>query len=160
MAMKRPLATPATPTRDATAAARSAVAPAQASEPLLYARLLDGGARIGLVLLVLAMLAYLTGVLTPHVDVQRLPQLWHLPAGRFLAETHTPGGWGWLALLRHGDIVPLLGIALLAGCSLPPLLALMVIYARRGDRVFALLCAAEVAVVLLAASGVLAGGHG
>jgi hypothetical protein len=132
---------------------------AQAPEQLLYARLLDGGARIGLVLLVIALLAYLGGVLAPHVDVQRLPQLWHLPASRFLAEAPMPGGWGWLALVRHGDIVPLLGIAMLAGCSLPPLLALAWVFACRGERVYLLLCAAEVAVILLAASGVLAGGH-
>jgi hypothetical protein len=39
------------------------------------------------------------------------------------------------------------------------LLALVPLYLRRGDKAFAALCLAEVAVVLLAASGWLSGGH-
>ena len=65
----------------------------------------------------------------------------------------------WAALAAHGDIANLLGIALLAGCSLPPLLALVPLYASRGDRVYAGLCLAQVAVLVLAASGVLRVGH-
>ena len=49
--------------------------------------------------------------------------------------------------------------SILAGCSLVCLLALVPLYLRRGDRAFVALCLAEVAVVLLAASGWLTAGH-
>ncbi|HJV68387.1 hypothetical protein [Ideonella sp.] len=133
--------------------------PAQAAEQLSYARWLEWGTRAGLGLLLLCFAAYLSGLLPSQVPVSRLPDLWSLPVGTYLQRTGTPAGWGWLALAAHGDIANLLGIALLAGCSLPPLLALVPLFASRGDRVYAGLCLAEVAVLLLAASGVLRVGH-
>ena len=65
------------------------------------------------------------------------------------------------AALGHGTIwvAGLAGIVILAGCSLVCLLALVPLYLKRGDKAFAVLCLAEVAVVVLAASGVLSGGH-
>ena len=136
------------------------VAPAsQPAEQLRYARLVDWGTRAGLLVLVLSFAAYLLGLAESHVPVQRLPELWQHPVGRYLELTNSPTGWGWLALIHRGDIAGLLGIAILAGCSVLGLVALVPLYLRRGDKAFAVLCVAEVAVVLLAASGVLAGGH-
>ena len=131
----------------------------QAAEQLRYARMLDVGTRIGLVVLVLTFAAYMTGLLSPHVPPQRLPELWSQPVGLYLQQTQSPTGWGWLALAHKADVAGLVGIAILAGCSLVCLLALVPLYWRRGDRAFAGLCLAEVAVVLLAASGWLTGGH-
>jgi hypothetical protein len=88
-----------------------------------------------------------------------LPELWIHPVGRFLELTQSPTGWGWLALLHRGDIAGLLGIAILSGASVLCLLALVPIYLARGERIFAAVCLAEVAVVVLAASDWLAGPH-
>jgi hypothetical protein len=131
----------------------------QPAEQLRYARLLDLLARIGLALLVASFVVYALGWLPAHVAVERLPELWTLPVVDYLQRTGAPTGWGWLALAGHGDVAGLVGIALLAGCSLPCLLALVPLYLRRGDKALAWLCIAEVAVVLLAASGLLGAGH-
>jgi hypothetical protein len=131
----------------------------QPEEQLRYARLLDWGTRAGLAVLVLSFAVYVLGVLPPHVPVARLAELWNLPVDQYLQQTGMPRGWGWLALIARGDIAGLTGIVVLAGCSLVCLLALVPVYLRRGDKAFALLCIAEVAIVVLAASGVLAGGH-
>jgi hypothetical protein len=131
----------------------------QSAEQLRYASWLDWGTRIGLVLLVASFAAYVTGLLEPQVPLQRLPELWSQPVGSYLAQTQMPTGWGWLALVMKGDVVGLLGIALLAGCSVLCLLALVPLYFKRGDRAYVLLCLAEVAVVVLAASGLISGGH-
>ncbi len=132
---------------------------AQPLEQLRYARLLEACTRLGLAVLVLSFCAYAGGLLSPRVALQRLPELWSLPVADYLQQTQSPTGWGWLTLLRHGDFAGLLGIAILAGCSLLCLLALVPPYRKRGDRVYVALCLAEVAVVLVAASGWLAGGH-
>lgn len=131
----------------------------QPEEQLRYARWLEWGTRVGLAVLVLSFAAYVFGLLAPQVPVQQLPQLWQHPVGRYLELTGAPTGWSWLAQLRHGDIAGLVGIVILSGCSLACLGALIPLYLKRGDRAFAFLCAAEIAVVLLAASGLLAGGH-
>ncbi len=138
----------------------AAGAPAiQSAEQLRYATLLDWGTRIGLVVLVASFVAYAGGWLEPQVPLQRLPELWSQPVGAFLAQTQMPTGWGWLALVTKGDMVGLLGIAILAGCSVLCLLALVPHYWLRGDKAYVALCLAEAAVVVLAASGLVSGGH-
>lgn len=120
-------------------------------EQLLYARWLEWGAHLGLALLATAFLAYLLGVTTPHVLVADLPRLWALPAERYLAATAAPSGWGWLALAAKGDYLNLVGIALLGLVSLVCYLRLFAALAARGERLYALIAAAQ-AVVLLGAA--------
>lgn len=135
----------------------SAIAGADAQ--LRYASVLAWGTRLGFVALVAAFFVYVFGVMDPHVAHVDLPRLWSQPVGHYLRETGLPTGWGWTALLHRGDIVNLLGIAVLAGCSVPALLAAIPAYARSGDRVFVALCGLQVLVLVLAASNVLAVGH-
>jgi hypothetical protein len=134
-------------------------APVQTPEQLLYARWLDRGTRFGLVLLVLLFGLYLSGLFEPKVPLERLPALWTLPVEQYLQATGSPQGWGWLALVRHGDVANLVGIAVLAGISVLCLLALLPGYWRRGDRLYVGLALAEIVVVMAAASGLLTGGH-
>ncbi len=131
----------------------------QQAEAGRYATILDWGTRIGLVLLILGFAAYMLGLTTPLVALQDLPQLWGQPAAVFQQKTGTPLGWGWMAMLGKGDMLNLLGIAVLAGCSIPPLLSLVPLYLKRRDYVYVGLCLSIVVVLVLAASGVLTGGH-
>lgn len=131
----------------------------QPPEQRRYARVLDWSARIGLVVLVASFAAYLTGLMDSHIPPQRLPELWIHPVDRFVELTGSPRGWGWVAMIHLGDIAGLLGIAILAGGSVACLLALVPLYAARGDRAYVWICVAEVVVVVVAASGWLSGGH-
>ena len=131
----------------------------QPPEQLRYARILDVETRVGLLFLVISFAAYLLGLLDAQVPVDQLPRVWGLPVAAYLAQTGAPTGWGWLPLIFKGDMAGLAGIVLLSSCSLACLSALVPLYLRRGDRAYALLCVAEVAVVVLAASGLLSGGH-
>lgn len=132
---------------------------AQPAEQLLYARLLDWGTRVGLAVLALSFAAYMFGLADPHVPLAQMVEVWSHPVGRYLELTQSPTGWGWLALVHRGDVAGLVGIVILSGCSLLCLLALVPLYLERGDKAFAALCVAEVAVMVLAASGWLSGGH-
>ena len=136
-----------------------APAPARPTDAARYAFLLDWGTRLGVLTLVLSFGAYLFGLLPPHVPLDQLPSVWSLPVSSYLQRTQSPTGWGWLALAYKGDLSNLIGIALLAGCSLPPLLGLIPLYLQRGERAYAAICAAIATVLVLAASGLLTGGH-
>lgn len=139
--------------------ARVLPATAQSTDQLLYGRLLDWGARLGLLALAASFAVYVFGWASPQVPLGQLPQLWNQPAELFLQRTGIPAGWGWLALAHKADIANLLGIVMLAACSLPPLLAVMTLYLTQRDWAHATLCAGVVCVVLLAASGLLSTGH-
>lgn len=131
----------------------------QQAEASCYALLLDWGSRVGVLALLLSFAAYLFGILTPHVALEQLPSVWNLPLSAYLESTGTPTGWGWLALAHRGDLSNLIGISLLAGCSLPALLGLIPLYLQRRDYAYAAICALVVTVLVLAASGLLTGGH-
>lgn len=133
--------------------------PSVTAEQLLYARLLDLTAKIGFAALVAGFLAYAVGWLPAHVPVDRLSELWSLPLAEYLRRTDTPTGWGWFAHLGKGEFASLAGIALLSGCSLVCLAAVIPVYARRREWVYAAICVLEILVLLLAASGLLTVGH-
>lgn len=124
-----------------------------------YATLLSWGANTGLALLIICFLAYVLGWMPAHVPLDQLPSLWNLPVGEYLRQTNTPNGWGWMLMISKGDFASLVGIAWLSGCSLICLLAIIPIYTRRRDKVFVMICVIALAVQLLAASGILGGGH-
>jgi len=131
-----------------------------AEEQLAYARLLDVGMRLGLLLLVVTSAAYLLGLVTPHIPVEDLPRYWSLPVKEYLAAAGIQAGWGWVYMLHRGDFLNFVGIAFLSGITIACYLALSPIFFRKKDLVFAWLSMVEVLVLALAASGVLtAGGH-
>ena len=121
-----------------------------------YARWLGWGTRVGLALLLASFAAYLLGLLSAQVPIDRLPAMWTLPADEFIAQAGIPSGWGWLGFANRGDVLNLVGIAVLAGCSVPCLAAVLPAFRARGERAFAWICAAEIAVLALAASGFIA----
>lgn len=131
----------------------------QPSAQLRYAHVLDWGTRLGFIALAVSFVAYLGGGFEPHVPLEQLPSLWNQSVASYLKLTGTPAGWGWLALAHKSDIANLVGVVLLAGASLPPLLAVLLLYLRQRDWVHAVICALEVGVIVLAASGVLTAGH-
>ena len=147
------------PVRDAGAAVAGGSRAHQPAEQQRYAALLELLARIGLAVVVLGFAAYVLEILPARVPVDRLSELWTLPLAQVLQATGGAKGWGWIAQLQHGDMVALAGIGLLAGCSAVALLAVVPLYLKRGDRMFVVLCLAEVAVIVLAASGWFTGGH-
>ncbi len=128
-------------------------------EQQVYARWLDWGTRLGLTLLIGAFLAYILGLVPPLVPLDSLPALWGLSADRYLALTGAPAGWGWLRWLGSGDYLNLLGVAVLALCTVVCYLRILPIQLAHGERLAALMAIAQAAVLLLAASGALAGGH-
>ena len=123
-----------------------------------YAQALQWGTRAGLGLLAASFLAYLLG-LAPHVPIEQLPDLWQVSASELLARTRVDPGWGWAAFLPRSDMLVMAAIAILATCSVPCLLAIVPVFREAGERALWIVCVLEVLVLLLAASGLLAGGH-
>jgi hypothetical protein len=129
------------------------------NEQLRYSRLLYWGSRSGLLISSVAFLAYVFGVLPAHVPLDQLPGLWGMSAHEFNAATHSPIGWQWFAHIHEGEYAGIAGIAWLSSCSLVCLMSIIPIYWERRDRIFVAICLLEIAILVLAASNVLHGGH-
>jgi hypothetical protein len=129
-------------------------------EQVRYANLLFYGCWIGILLMFLTYLVYLTGILEPYVPVEQLTVYWSMPVGHYVQDARIPVGWGWIGLLDRGDFLNFLGIVLLAGMTVICFFTLIPVYIKQRDWAFAIIAVMEVLVLCLAASGILGtGGH-
>ncbi|MEJ5364912.1 MAG: hypothetical protein WHS86_07420 [Desulfosoma sp.] len=129
-------------------------------EQMLYADLLFYGCWASIFIMVITYAVYVSGLISPHIPLEKLPHLWRLPVKDFLHEANAPHGWGWALLLGKGDYLNFLGIALLGAMTIIGFLTLIPAYVRKKDWLFFIIVVLEVLALLLAASGILGtGGH-
>jgi len=125
----------------------------------LYARWLGAATLIAFAAALVAFVLYAGDVLSPFVPLDALPSLWQLPVGEYLARTGAPVGWGWLGLLPRADYLSLGCVALIAAVTLVCYLAVLPMLLKLEERLQAALVAAQIIVLIFAASGALAAGH-
>ena len=134
--------------------------PIPSKEQMAYADLLFYGCWAGLVVMVITYVVYLSGVLIPHVPLERMPEYWGEPVSAYLAKAQVPIGWGWVALLNRGDFANFVGVVLLAGMSIFCYLRVLPGLWSKKDMVYFTLALLQVLVLLFAASGIVgAGAH-
>lgn len=127
---------------------------------MTYAKILEKGMFLGLVLVLVTFLIYVIGIMKPYIPVDQVPKYWHLNVESYLEATKTHAGWSWLGMLGYGDFLNFAGIAILAGVTILCYLSIVPILWRNDDKVYALLAIVEVIILSVAASGILgAGGH-
>ena len=120
----------------------------------LFARWLDLGTKLALVLLTASFVVYVTGLVPAQLSPEALAKLWGLPLRDYLSAAGAPVRWDWLPLAGRSDYLNYAGIVLLVSIvalaylrMLPPL--------ARHSRAFAGIAALEILVLLAAASGLL-----
>ncbi|MGB9618562.1 MAG: DUF1634 domain-containing protein [Desulfomonilaceae bacterium] len=129
-------------------------------EQVVYANILEKGMLLGLVLVVVTYALYVSGVIKPFVSMEVIVGSWTVNVHDYLHKLHIEPGWAWLFMLGYGDFLNFVGIALLAGVTIVCFLAVIPVLLKQGDRLYALLAFLEVAILSLAASGLLGtGGH-
>lgn len=129
-------------------------------EQMTYATILNIGMFIGLALIVISFVIYMLGILPSFISPQEIPNYWGMKSKDFIHTFHAPTGWGWLSFVGKGDYLNFVGIALLAGLTALCYLAILPILMRKKDTPYVIIAIIEVAVLALAASGILkSGGH-
>jgi len=137
------------------------------SEQLVYAKVLEIGMFIGLVILFITFALYVFRVVTPAVPLEQVSNYWthgvheylEVVNDDFLHMEHPPTGWAWVGMLNKGDFLNFVGIAILAGVSILCYLAIVPTLLRKKDNAYLAMAILEVLVLGLAASGILAVGH-
>ena len=129
-------------------------------EQIIYANLLIIGVWSGIAIMVTTYVIYLIGLLPSHVDMSLIPTIWDKSVTEYLEMTRSPHGWGWITLLAKGDFLNYVGIAMLALMTILCFLVLLRGYIRQRNWIFAVIAFLEIAVLSVAASGILgSGGH-
>lgn len=127
-------------------------------EQITYANLLFYGCWGSLGLMALTYIVYALGLLDLYLPIPKVIELWSQPVGTYLHEGNVPHGWGWLALIGHGDFINFIGIAILAGMTIVCYIPLVIAYAKKKDSIYMGIAVAEILVLALAASGLVGGG--
>lgn len=137
--------------------------PGASVEQKRYGAILDICMKVGLLVLVISFILYLVGFPEPKIPVDEVSENWGLKVAGddgYLAKTGIQKGWSWATHLNQSDFLTFAPIAFLASVTVVCYLAILPIFLKRKDYIYALLAIGEVLVLVLAASGVLpSGGH-
>jgi hypothetical protein len=129
------------------------------AEQTHYADILEKGARFGLLCLFITFPLYIFDIVPPHTPLQKVSDDWALDAEHYCAATHIHVGWGWVSMLGKGDFLNFVGITILAGVTAACYLGMIPQLLKRKDLIYTVLVLLQLAVLALAASGILAVGH-
>jgi hypothetical protein len=121
-------------------------------EQLRFAAVLRTCVGAGLLMLAVSFLLYMLGVPQARLPADQLPRFWSLPVDQFVKATDTPTGWRWLALVRHGDMLNLLGIALLAAAPALASVAVLRTFLRRRELALFAIALLQVIILVVSAS--------
>ena len=128
-------------------------------EQLLYANILAKGMYVGLVILFITFALYAFGIMKPYIPLDQVSNYWGYSVHEYLEHAEIGTGWSWLGMLKYGDFINFIGVALLAGVTIICYLAIVPLLLRSNDKVYAVLALLEAAILTFAASGILAVGH-
>ena len=129
-------------------------------EQVLYANILAKGMLVGLIILFITFAIYAFGIMKPYIPLDQVSSLWTTNVGDYLHNANIKPGWAWLGMLKYGDFLNFIGIAILAGVTIICYIAIIPTLLRSKDTIFVIIAILEVIVLSVAASGILgAGGH-
>ena len=129
-------------------------------EQNLYARVLEKGMYVGLLLLIITFAIYAFGIIKPFIPRTEVSQYWSHSVSEYLHLANVNAGWSWLNMLGYGDFINFIPIAILAGTTVMCYLSIIPVLWRNNDKVYAVIALLEALVLSVAASGILgSGGH-
>ena len=127
---------------------------------MAYAGVLNIGMWLGLAVMIVTFIVYVSGAVSCFVPIDDLPKYWTMRAHDYNVALHAPTGWGWAPLVGKGDYMNFIGIAMLSGLSILCYMVIHPILWRKKDKAYVAIAIAEILVLSLAASGILkVGGH-
>jgi len=129
-------------------------------EQVIYAKILNVGMLIGLGGLVIAFILYCIGFTKPLIPLEKVQSYWVMSVHDYLKQSGIQTGWAWLGNLEYGDMLTFLPIAFLSLLTIICYITILPVLIRKKDTAYVVIAILEVAVLALAASGILSsGGH-
>ncbi len=136
-------------------------------ETILYAKVLEKGMYLGLILMFVTFFLYIFGLIEPVIPLNRINSYWNQPVHDYLVQINReflgwkelPLSWSWVKLIAYGDFLNFLPVALLSGVTILCYLVIAPGMFKRRDYWMAIIVIAETLILSLAASGVLTIGH-
>ena len=120
-----------------------------------YARALQMLVLVGIGLLLVGFVLYITGAVPSAIPPEKVTTLWQLDSDTYVKETGQPTDWGWVRGILTGQGIAFASLVYLSLCTIVCLLLILPRYLRAGDRRYAIIVILQIAVLVAAASGIL-----
>ena len=128
-------------------------------EQVLYAKVLEWGMYLGLLILFITFGLYTLGIIDPYIPLDKISNYWSYNVHEYLEHAGITAGWAWIGMLKYGDFINFIGVAILAGVTIFCYAAIVPTLLRSKDIAYAIMAVLEVIILGAAASGILAVGH-
>jgi hypothetical protein len=128
-------------------------------EQVFYAKILEWGMYLGLLILLITFGLYAFGIIDPYIPLDKISKYWAFNVHDYLEHAGIKDGWAWLGMLKYGDFINFIGVAILAGVTIICYAAIVPTLLRSKDIAYAIMAVLEVIILGAAASGLLAVGH-
>lgn len=129
------------------------IEPAQLS----YATLLVWLVRANLVAMSVFFLLYATGWVPAAIPIAEVPMYWTMSASTYASTVGVSTGWAWIHSLGDSGVLAFVGTVLFPVTTTIAALAAAVLFARDRVAVYSLIALAETVVLVIAATGIIAG---
>ena len=136
-----------------------AVATGASTEQLLLSSLFDNLSKVAMVGLLVTFVLYMMDKPKALVSAKIVSHFWGLRVGAYLKTVHLGTGWAWACHLGHSDMLAFAAIAFLCLISAICYATMVFVFLKKKDTIYAVLSTGIVAVLLVAASGILSRGH-
>ena len=121
-------------------------------EQLAYARLLKKCVILGFAALIVCFAVYVSGILSPSVPLDQMSEYWSMPLKEYLEKTNYDAGWSWIEMLRYGDYLNFIPLAIFASIAMVCYLRIIPILKRNRNFAYLAIAISQILILLLAAS--------
>ena len=127
---------------------------------LAYAGILAKATTLGIALVVLGYIVYAFQLLPLSVPIDQVAGNWHLRAAEFHHQVPgAPSGWSCFSQAGKGDMLSYISIIYLGIVTMMCLVVAGFVFSREKNVIYTLFSFVQVAVLVLAAAGIVSGGH-
>ncbi|NTW55260.1 MAG: DUF1634 domain-containing protein [Chlorobaculum sp.] len=127
---------------------------------LAYAGILSKATTLGMILVAIGYIVYVFQLLPLSVPIDQVAGNWGLRASEFHQKVPgAPSGWSCFSHAGQGDMLSYISIIYLGIVTMMCLVAAGFAFLREKNMIYTLVSFAQIAVLILAAAGVVSGGH-
>jgi hypothetical protein len=126
---------------------------------LAYAGILGKATTLGIALIIIGYVVYAFNLIPLSVSIEQVASNWHLRAGDFHQKINAPLGWSCFNDPGKGDVLSYISLIYLGIVTIFCLFGAGIAFLREKNMIYTFFAFAQMAVLILAAAGVVSGGH-
>ena len=110
---------------------------------------------VGFGILVVCFAMCVSGVLSSSVPLDQIGEYWSLPLNEYLQKANYDAGWSWTGMLRYGDYLNFIPLAIFGTIAMVCYLRIIPILKKNRNFAYLVIAIVQILVLLFAASNLI-----